>query len=171
MERGETESGGDDSKSDVADWTCHWAVRQGPQGSLYWSTTDYRHAQSDHVDVKQQTDTHTDTLQPHRIAPATLVRPLKTPTGAGNAYAGAWAAACAYYRNLQHSQTDSTLGVPKHWPPEVAAAAVASAIGAVVCEYEHLPTEWDLSLRERLREAHADVVTKMVQFEETIIQQ
>jgi hypothetical protein len=60
------------------------------------------------------------------------------PTGAGNAYA----AALTVCRGL---------GVPA-----VDAACIASAVGAVVCEYDHLPP-WTSAVVDRLRKATEEV--------------
>ena len=81
----------------------------------------------------------------HRFPSATLQTPNKkpiNPTGAGNAYSAAYVACRG---------TGST---PKE------AALLATAVGAVVCEYEHLP-EWSWTVLERVAEAAREVETKL----------
>lgn len=65
------------------------------------------------------------------------------PTGAGNSYAGALSALCSH-------------GVPLE-----EAACVASAVGAVFCEYEHMPP-WTSDVIERVSEAAEDLKRQVV---------
>ena len=84
-------------------------------------------------------------LKQHHIPSATLKTSDNTPvnpTGAGNAYSAAYVACRG---------TGSS-------PEE--AACLASAVGAVVCEYEHLP-EWSWSVLERIAEAAKEVESKL----------
>jgi hypothetical protein len=66
------------------------------------------------------------------------------PTGAGNAYAAALTVCRA-------------LGVPL-----VDAGCIASAIGAVVCEYDHIPP-WTSAVIDRLRVATNEVRTSLAE--------
>lgn len=65
------------------------------------------------------------------------------PTGAGNAYSAAMTAM------LGNGVTMTK------------AAAMATAVGAIVCEYEGLPTEWSWSLLDRVHQAASEVEQKM----------
>lgn len=79
------------------------------------------------------------------VPAATLVTPNGAPvnpTGAGNAYAGAMTAL--------RSQGVSLLD----------AACIASAVGAVFCEYDHIPP-WSSSVISRVRQATAEVREKL----------
>ena len=60
------------------------------------------------------------------------------PTGAGNAYSAAYVACRASGSSVEHSAT------------------LATAVGAVVCEYEHLPP-WSWAVIERIAEAACEV--------------
>ena len=42
------------------------------------------------------------------------------------------------------------------WRAEVGATCIATAIGAVVCEYEHLPP-WTYNILDRIRRATSEV--------------
>ena len=64
------------------------------------------------------------------------------PTGAGNAYAAAFTAC----RGAGASSFDS--------------ACIATAVGVVFCEYEHMPP-WTASVLERIREAASEVGNKI----------
>jgi len=81
-----------------------------------------------------------------RIRAATLATkdgsPIN-PTGAGNAYAAAFTAC----RGNGASHIDS--------------ACIATAVGAVFCEYEHMPP-WSASVLGRIREAANEVGNKVV---------
>ena len=75
------------------------------------------------------------------IPPATLRTPDGTPinpTGAGNAYSGAYVACRASGSSVEE------------------AGVLANAVGAVVCEYEHLPP-WTWAVLERVAEAACEV--------------
>jgi hypothetical protein len=79
------------------------------------------------------------------VPAATLVTPNGAPvnpTGAGNAYAGAMTA----LRSRGVSLLD--------------AACIASAVGAVFCEYSHVPP-WSSSVLSRVRQATAEVKEKL----------
>ena len=72
------------------------------------------------------------------------------PTGAGNAYSGAYVACRASGSSAEE------------------AAIFANAVGGIVCEYEHLPPwSWDVLLR--LAEAACEVKDK-VQRQESVLQ-
>ncbi|KAL3759628.1 hypothetical protein ACHAWU_009775 [Discostella pseudostelligera] len=79
------------------------------------------------------------------IPPATLKtidgKPVN-PTGAGNAYAGAYAACRGTGSSMEE------------------AACIANAVGAVVCEYENLPP-WTWEVLERVVEAACEVRSKI----------
>jgi sugar/nucleoside kinase (ribokinase family) len=79
------------------------------------------------------------------IPPATLKtadgKPLN-PTGAGNAYSGAYAACRASGSSVEE------------------AASLANAVGAVVCEYENLPP-WTWHVLDRVVEAAFEVSSKI----------
>ncbi|KAL7488176.1 hypothetical protein ACHAW6_013771 [Cyclotella cf. meneghiniana] len=80
-----------------------------------------------------------------KIPSATLQTPDNkplNPTGAGNAYSAAFVACRG---------TGST---------RKEAAVLATAVGAVVCEYEHLPG-WSWAVLERVAEAAREVATKL----------
>ena len=64
------------------------------------------------------------------------------PTGAGNAYAGAYAACRASGSSVED------------------AASIANAVGALVCEYENLPP-WTWDVVERIAEAACEVKGKI----------
>jgi hypothetical protein len=85
-------------------------------------------------------------INQHQIPSATLQtlngKPIN-PTGAGNAYSAAYVACRG---------TGST---PKE------AAVMATAVGAVVCEYEHLP-DWSWDVLERIAEAAKEVDAKLL---------
>jgi len=75
------------------------------------------------------------------LPPATLNTPDGTPinpTGAGNAYSGAYVACRASGSSVEE------------------AGVLANAVGAVVCEYEHLPP-WTWAVLERVAEAACEV--------------
>jgi hypothetical protein len=137
-----------------------FAIRQGPRGSVVWeSRSNIGNSTNGNVTTTDSDTIHNDNydstsdlIVTTTIPAADLIQALQTPTGAGNAYAGAWAAAYAYYQDNSNACNGLS--------PAVAAAMVASAIGAVVCEYDHLPTEWNGALWHRLRQAHASVVVK-----------
>lgn len=78
------------------------------------------------------------------VPPATLKtadgKPLN-PTGAGNAYSGAYAACRASGSSVEE------------------AASLANAVGAVVCEYENLPS-WTWQVLDRVVEATSEVSSK-----------
>lgn len=81
----------------------------------------------------------------HSYPSASLRTPNKipiNPTGAGNAYSAAYVACRG---------TGST---------SKEAALLATAVGAVVCEYEHLP-EWSWKVLERIAEAAREVETEL----------
>lgn len=66
------------------------------------------------------------------------------PTGAGNAYAAAFSAC----RGSGASIVDS--------------ACIATAVGAIVCQFEHLPP-WSVSVMSRIREAAIEVSNNVVE--------
>ena len=79
------------------------------------------------------------------IPPATLKTKdgkAVNPTGAGNAYAGAYAACRGTGSSMEE------------------AACIANAVGAVVCEYDHLPP-WTWEVLERIVEAACEVRSKI----------
>lgn len=80
-----------------------------------------------------------------RFPAATLVtkdgKPIN-PTGAGNAYAAAFTACRGSGASV------------------VEAACVATAVGAVLCEYEHMPP-WSTAVLRRIREAASEVHSKL----------
>jgi sugar/nucleoside kinase (ribokinase family) len=106
------------------------AIRKGPRGSIVLPQGG---------DSKQQTVI---------IPPATLMTSDGTPvnpTGAGNAYSGAMTAL--------RSMKNGVISLEE-------AACIASAVGAVFCEYEHIPP-WTPEVLARVRTAAEQVRAKV----------
>ncbi len=115
----DVDDGDDDDESASRGAAIEFAVRDGANGSVAGGVT---------------------------VPPAALVTPDSRPvdpTGAGNAYSGAYAACRG---------TGSTIEE---------AACLASAVGAVVCEHENLPL-WTWEVLGRVVEAASEVRGKMV---------
>jgi len=114
------------SSSSIVD---SFAVRDGPNGSFI-----------PHITTTTNNNSNTPTRL--QIPAAKLITPNAqpiNPTGAGNAYAAAYAAA----RSLGHCS-------------QYKAACIATGVGAVVCEYNHLPP-WEWSVMERICDAAREV--------------
>jgi hypothetical protein len=117
------------------------AIRKGPQGSVVLVPPKVGHDDDDDDD---DDDSNSKQPQELRIPAATLMTFDKTPvnpTGAGNAYAGAFSA----LRSIK----SATVSLEE-------AACIASAVGAVFCEYEHMPP-WTNAVLARVRTAAAQV--------------
>jgi sugar/nucleoside kinase (ribokinase family) len=105
------------------------AIRKGPRGSVVLP-------QGGNSNSKQPTTI--------LIPPATLDTWDGTPvnpTGAGNAYSGAMSALRSMKRDVLSLEE---------------AACIASAVGAVFCEHEHMPP-WSVEVLARVREAAAQI--------------
>ena len=103
-----------------------FAIRDGSNGSII-------------VD-NGSTTTTTTTLFPPATLKTNDSKPVN-PTGAGNAYAGAYAACRGTGSSIEE------------------AACIANAVGAVVCEHEHLPP-WTWEVLERVVEGACEVRSK-----------
>ena len=102
---------------------------------------------------------------PLQVPAATLRTSNKkpiNPTGAGNAYAAAMTALLG----IASSSSSKTLDCNNNnniriLPTVEDAAAIATGVGAIVCEYEGLPLNWDWDVLDRVYEASLEVQSKM----------
>lgn len=119
-------------------------VRMGPEGSIVMDCNNNNNNDDDDDDMGQPRMENKSNMM-FSIPSATLYANGETitspinPTGAGNAYAAAYTA-CRAGADL------STFD----------AACMASAIGAVICEYDHLPP-WTWSVLQRIQEAYKEI--------------
>ena len=110
------------------------AARYGPQGSLVAPATTNSDNSCDNEDAHLHS-------YPFQIPVASLQTPdgqAVNPTGAGNAYSAAVAVCRAHGWDL------------------VSSACVASAVGAAVCEYDHLPP-WTWKTLQRIRQGACEI--------------
>ena len=128
----------------------YMAVRNGPKGSLIVETrtnndNDKEASTTDATSAAATTTITTNTRTTKHIPAAALEVPADAvnPTGAGNAYAAAFTTCVA-------------TGLVSH----VEAACIAAAIGAVFCEYDHMPP-WNRKLLARLERALEDIHKQM----------
>ena len=104
---------------------------------------------------------------PLQVPAATLRTSNKkpiNPTGAGNAYAAAMTALLGIASSSSSKTLDSNSNNNNNiriLPTVEDAAAIATGVGAIVCEYEGLPLNWDWDVLDRVYEASLEVQSKM----------
>jgi hypothetical protein len=145
------------------------ATRDGPRGSIIKNISSC-------IDSSSRTDDDDGNLDNDDLIlyiPAATLRTSNgepaNPTGAGNAYCAAMTVLLGT-RNSSSSSTSSSSsgaatstssGRERRVITSKEAACIATGVGAIVCEYEGLPLQWNWSILDRIYQASLEVESKI----------